>query len=61
MLLVWIAIAIIIGLEEKISDSYKAYKYNQSGGFEARHPELYRKPYYSKTVEEHFKELENKK
>lgn len=45
MFLFWLLIALAIGVGENLKDSYDAYKYNQSGGFYARHPAFKPKPW----------------
>lgn len=43
MLLFWILLAIVIGVGESISDSYKAAQFKKSGGMENLYPHTFKK------------------
>ncbi len=51
MFLFWLLLALAIGVSENISDSYKAYKYKQSGGFYARHPAFKPSPWEQEYID----------
>lgn len=45
MFLMWLFIALAIGIAEEIHDSIDAYNYNKNGGFEAKYPYFKSKDY----------------
>ena len=52
MFLFWLLLALAIGTMENITDSYKAYKYNSTGGFYARHPAFKPEPWEQEPPEQ---------
>lgn len=53
MFLFWLLLLIAIGTMENITDSYKAHKYEQSGGFYARHPAFKPSPWEQEYLNKH--------
>lgn len=51
MFLFWLLLALAIGTMENLTDSYKAHKYNQSGGFYARHPAFKPEPWEQEYID----------
>lgn len=51
MFLFWLLLLIAIGTMENITDSYKAHKYEQSGGFYARHPAFKPEPWEQEWID----------
>ncbi len=51
MFIFWLAVALLIGVSENIKDSYEAYKYNATGGFDARHPCFKPKPWEQEYID----------
>lgn len=50
MLLLWIAIAVLIGVSENIKDSRDARKYKQQGGFYAQYPCYKKREFHSNNL-----------
>ena len=55
MFLFWLLLALAIGTMENITDSYKAYKYNSTGGFYARHPAFKPEPWEQEWIDKNRK------